>query len=121
MKEKDLSTPVRLATVLAFAFSGCTKSMSTPDYDATTDSMRATLNAMETHLAEMKTAASTQVPTATLEKIATQENVQVSDWDVEIYDGATKQMIDWVEGLKNLDPEKWLNFPNIDNPQLEWG
>lgn len=30
MKEKDLSTPLKLATVLALVVSGCTKSMSTP-------------------------------------------------------------------------------------------
>lgn len=74
MKENFYSKSIRAITTLALAAagSGCVRSVSTPDYDATTDSMRATLNAMETHLAELKTArASTQVPTETLEPIAT--------------------------------------------------
>lgn len=82
MRKEDLSTPIKLTTILALAVSGCVRSASVspietegttvPNYDATTDSMRATLNAMETHLAELKTAqASTQVPTETLEPIAT--------------------------------------------------
>jgi len=135
MRKEDLSTPIRLATTLVLAVSGCTRSMSSapvPDYGATTNSMAATLGAMETHLAELKTAqSSTQVPTETLEpiatatateaatpeKIATGENVEVGDWNVEIFDGATDQMRGWIEELKNLDPVKWPNFPNVDNPQ----
>lgn len=87
-----------------------------PDFQATIDALKAQLTAQ----VEMPTATSTIVPTATLERIAMQENVQVSDWDVEIYGGATKQMRDWVGGLKNLDPVKWPEFPNVDNPQVNF-
>lgn len=71
-------------------------------------------------LEPIATATETPTPTATPEKIATRENVEVGDWNVEIFDGATDQMKGWVEELKNLNPVIWPNFPNVDNPQADF-
>ena len=40
------------------------------------------------------------------------------NWKVVLYDGSTDLMKAWFKNIKNLAPESWPNFPNVNNPQV---
>lgn len=110
MRKEDLSTSFRILTTLSLAVSaGCVRSAS---------------SVMPTSAEGITPAASTEVPTivATEEATATvtEEKVTTGDWNVEIFAGATDQMKGWVEALKNLEPVKWPEFPNVDNLEADF-
>lgn len=48
------------------------------------------------------------------------ETFDSGSWKVTLYQGATNQMRDWMRKLKNPDPRNWPNFPNVDNPQVQF-
>lgn len=131
MKKENLSTPLRTMLVGSLLLAGCsTKSTSTvstpeegtripthtvgPDYQATINSLKTQLVAQT----EIPTAKATQ--TIAPEATATEEKVKVENWNIETFAGVTDQMKEWVGALKNLDPVKWPEFPNVDNSEANF-
>jgi hypothetical protein len=103
------------------------RATATPDFQSTIDSLNAqfaTQTGMPTATERVVTATpkatATVAETAAPEKTATAENVEVADWAVEVFAGATDQMKGWVKEFKNLNPVIWPNFPNVDNPQANF-
>lgn len=41
-------------------------------------------------------------------------------WKVTFYEGATDQMRGWFESLKDPDPANWPDYPNVDNPRVDF-
>lgn len=41
-------------------------------------------------------------------------------WEVTFYEGATDQMHGWFESLKDPDPANWPDYPNVDNPRVDF-
>lgn len=128
MRKENLSTPLRVLTVLSLSVAaGCTRSASpdpiaietykTPTSSPVSPDYQATIDALRTQLV---TTTATATQTATPEATVTEEKVTNGDWNVEIFAGATDQMKGWVEALKNLEPVKWPEFPNVDNPEADF-
>jgi hypothetical protein len=126
MKENIYSRSIKILTTLAIASTaGCAKNVTptvklegtrTPTISPVGPDFQATIDALSTTVTQEATAIATQ--TVIPEKTTTGENVVVGNWDVETFAGATDQMKGWIEALKNLEPVKWPEFPNVDNPQV---
>lgn len=114
--ESATATPINTVDVGAAIKAGVQETVDS--WTQTPIATEAITNTVE--IADVITNTPEPTKTATAENTATAEVKTSGNWIVETHKGATDQMKTWVTQLKDLNPEVWTVFPNVDNPKADF-